>query len=47
VGHPMLGIFLSFLGNELREDVFGTFSISKPLRFFSLVKLITKNDPAP
>jgi hypothetical protein len=27
-------VFQSFLGNELREGVFQTFGIPKPLRFF-------------
>jgi hypothetical protein len=38
---------LSFLGNELREGVFRTFGFSKPKRFFSRIKLVTKNDLAP
>jgi hypothetical protein len=35
VGHLALEIFLSFLGNELREGVFRTFGIPKPWRFFT------------
>jgi hypothetical protein len=35
VGQLALGIFYSFLGNELREDVFWTFGILKPWRFFT------------
>jgi hypothetical protein len=35
VGHLTLGIFYSFLGNELREGVFRTFGIPKPWRFFT------------
>jgi hypothetical protein len=38
---------VSFLDNELREDVFWTFGFLKPKRLFSRIKLVTKNDLAP
>jgi hypothetical protein len=37
----MLGIFLSFFDNKLREGVFRTFGIPKPF-YFSRIELVTK-----